>query len=34
VEFDLEYIEDWSVLFDLYILARTPIAVLTARNAY
>jgi exopolysaccharide biosynthesis polyprenyl glycosylphosphotransferase len=34
VELDLEYIENWSVLFDLYILARTPIAVLNTRNAY
>jgi Undecaprenyl-phosphate glucose phosphotransferase len=34
VEHDLEYIENWSVLLDLYILARTPFAVLGAKNAY
>jgi Undecaprenyl-phosphate glucose phosphotransferase len=34
VEHDLYYIENWSVLFDLYILARTPFAVVDARNAY
>jgi Undecaprenyl-phosphate glucose phosphotransferase len=34
VEFDLYYIENWSVLFDLSILARTPLAVFNARNAY
>jgi Undecaprenyl-phosphate glucose phosphotransferase len=34
VEHDLYYIENWSVLFDLYILARTPFAVFKARNAY
>ena len=34
VEHDLYYIENWSVLFDLYILARTPIAILNTENAY
>ncbi len=34
VEFDLYYIENWSVLFDLYILAKTPFALLKAENAY
>jgi Undecaprenyl-phosphate glucose phosphotransferase len=34
VEHDLFYIENWSVLFDLAILARTPLAVLSSRNAY
>ncbi len=34
VEFDLHYIENWSVLFDLYILFRTPLALLKAENAY
>jgi len=34
VEHDLAYIEDWSVLFDLYILARTPFALLKTENAY
>ncbi|MGE3830550.1 MAG: undecaprenyl-phosphate glucose phosphotransferase, partial [Parvibaculaceae bacterium] len=34
VEHDLYYIENWSVLFDLYILARTPISLLNSENAY
>lgn len=34
VEFDLFYIENWSVLFDLYILAKTPVALFKAENAY
>jgi Undecaprenyl-phosphate glucose phosphotransferase len=35
VEHDLYYIENWSVLFDLYILARTPVSLLTkSENAY
>jgi Undecaprenyl-phosphate glucose phosphotransferase len=34
VEFDLEYIEQWSVWFDLYILLRTVPAVLFTREAY
>ena len=34
VEHDLYYIENWSVLLDLYILAKTPFAVFNARNAY
>ncbi|MET0675530.1 MAG: undecaprenyl-phosphate glucose phosphotransferase [Bradyrhizobium sp.] len=35
VEFDLYYIENWSVLFDLYILAKTPVALMTkSENAY
>jgi Undecaprenyl-phosphate glucose phosphotransferase len=34
VEFDLEYIENWSVWFDLYILFRTVPAVLLTREAY
>ena len=35
VEFDLYYIENWSVLFDLYILLKTPPALLTKNeNAY
>ena len=34
VEYDFYYIEHWSVLFDLYILALTPIAMLKAHNAY
>ena len=35
VEFDLYYIENWSVLFDFYILLRTPLALMTKNeNAY
>ena len=34
VEYDLAYIENWSVWFDLYILARTPLSLLTTKNAY
>jgi Undecaprenyl-phosphate glucose phosphotransferase len=35
VEFDLYYIENWSVLFDLYILLKTPLALTTRNeNAY
>ena len=31
---DLEYIENWSLLLDLYILARTPLCLLKTENAY
>lgn len=34
VEFDLYYIENWSVMFDLYILFKTPFALLKSENAY
>ncbi|WP_397452685.1 undecaprenyl-phosphate glucose phosphotransferase [Pseudomonas sp. NA-150] len=34
VEFDLEYIENWSVWFDLYILFRTVPAVIFTREVY
>ncbi len=34
VEHDLYYIENWSMLFDLKILAMTPFALLSAKNAY
>ncbi len=34
VEHDLYYIENWSVLFDLYIVVMTPFALLKAQNAY
>ena len=35
VEFDLYYIENWSVLFDLYILMKTPLALIANNeNAY
>ncbi|MGE0766128.1 MAG: undecaprenyl-phosphate glucose phosphotransferase [Hyphomicrobiaceae bacterium] len=31
---DLEYIENWSMLLDVYILAQTPIALFKSENAY
>lgn len=31
---DLEYIENWSLWFDLYILALTPAAVVSGESAY
>jgi Undecaprenyl-phosphate glucose phosphotransferase len=34
VEHDLYYIENWSVLLDLYILTLTPIALGATENAY
>ena len=34
MEHDLYYIENWSLTFDLYILARTPLALLNTKNAY
>ena len=34
VEHDLAYIENWSILFDLYILLRTPFALTKTENAY
>ena len=34
VEFDLHYIENWSLLLDLHILLRTPYAVFSRTNAY
>jgi len=34
VEFDLEYIENWSVWFDLYILFRTVPAVFLTREVF
>src|SRR5882724_1992850 len=35
VEFDLYYIENWSVLFDFYILLKTPLALMMKNeNAY
>jgi Undecaprenyl-phosphate glucose phosphotransferase len=34
VEADLYYIDNWSLLFDLYIIVATPFALLTGKNAY
>jgi lipopolysaccharide/colanic/teichoic acid biosynthesis glycosyltransferase len=34
VQFDLHYIDHWSVWLDLYILACTPLCVLDADNAF
>ena len=34
VEHDLFYIENWSLLFDLYILARTPFCLIETENAF
>ena len=34
VEHDLYYIENWSILLDLYILAITPMSLLKSGNAY
>ncbi len=34
VEHDLYYIENWSVFFDLQILAMTPLALFKTENAY
>ncbi|MBY0531646.1 MAG: undecaprenyl-phosphate glucose phosphotransferase [Xanthobacteraceae bacterium] len=34
VEHDLYYIENWSVFFDIYILAKTPVSLLKTENAY
>ena len=34
IEHDLYYIENWSVFFDLYILLKTPFALLNTDSAY
>ena len=34
VKHDLDYIDRWSLLFDVKILARTPLALLKSENAY
>ena len=34
VEHDLYYIENWSVLFDFYIVAKTPFALTNTESAY
>jgi Undecaprenyl-phosphate glucose phosphotransferase len=34
VEFDIQYIDNWSIWMDLYILAMTPVSLLNTKNAY
>jgi Undecaprenyl-phosphate glucose phosphotransferase len=34
VEHDLYYIDHWSVLLDLYIIAMTPFSLISGKNAY
>ena len=34
VKHDLEYIDRWSLAFDLYIIAKTPFSLLKSENAY
>jgi putative colanic acid biosynthesis UDP-glucose lipid carrier transferase len=34
VEFDLDYLRHWSLLWDLQIIAQTFVEVLKRRNAY
>ncbi len=34
VKHDLEYIDRWSMLFDLYIIFKTPLVLLKGENAY
>jgi Undecaprenyl-phosphate glucose phosphotransferase len=34
VKHDLDYIDRWSLLFDLYIIAKTPLALIKSENAY
>ncbi|MEO1265143.1 MAG: exopolysaccharide biosynthesis polyprenyl glycosylphosphotransferase, partial [Pseudomonadota bacterium] len=34
VEHDIYYIENWSLFLDLYILLRTPFALISSKNAY
>ena len=34
VKYDLDYIDRWSLGFDLLIIARTPFALLSSQNAY
>jgi Undecaprenyl-phosphate glucose phosphotransferase len=34
VEHDLYYIDNWSIMFDIWILARTPFALLRSAEAY
>ena len=34
VKYDIYYVENWSLFFDLQILAKTVVICLTGRNAY
>lgn len=34
VKYDLDYIDHWSLMFDISILARTPFALFQSENAY
>jgi lipopolysaccharide/colanic/teichoic acid biosynthesis glycosyltransferase len=34
VRLDIEYVENWSLAADVFLLARTPLAVLVSRGAY
>ena len=34
IEHDLDYIENWSLALDLYILVKTPVSLLKTENAY
>ncbi len=34
VEYDIQYIDNWSIWMDLYILLMTPISLLNTKNAY
>jgi Undecaprenyl-phosphate glucose phosphotransferase len=34
VELDIQYIDNWSIWMDLYILAMTPVSLLNTKNAY
>ena len=34
IQYDLYYIENWSLLFDLRIMALTVVKIVTSRNAY
>ena len=33
VKYDLEYIDNWSLWFDLYIIFKTPFSLLSKSNA-
>jgi lipopolysaccharide/colanic/teichoic acid biosynthesis glycosyltransferase len=34
VELDIQYIDNWSIWLDLYILLMTPLSLLNTKNAY